>query len=379
MGLGVPLFRRTSALATSRFSRVAPESWAAGRGPWHRPQTGVSAPLRREFVSTLIAAAIRRDAVTGTLLGMRTPSRPSVLASLLLWSLAFVITAGAAVYQRLTGPTHPLRVTYRVGDQDVKARLVRSGDTTHAARVEIPATDSVLEATLHARRYPTSDPFIESVFVRESDVLRADLPRQPAAGKVEYRLVVRDAEGESLVPGPGEQTVVLRYKDPVPAGVLIPHIAFMFIAMLVGVRTALAALLGHAGLRRFALTTLGLMTIGGLVLGPIVQKYAFGAFWTGWPFGQDLTDNKVLVMWLAWAIACLGLAVGRPRRRGGRRIVVIVAALVMLIVYLIPHSLRGSELDYDKLREGVAPEDAIRTGRWEGLAAPGTEQPPRSA
>ena len=38
--------------------------------------------------------------------------------------------------------------------------------------------------------------------------------------------------------------------------------------------------------------TLGL---GGMILGPIVQKYAFGAYWTGIPFGHDLTDAKNLV------------------------------------------------------------------------------------
>ena len=39
-----------------------------------------------------------------------------------------------------------------------------------------------------------------------------------------------------------------------------------------------------------------------------VQKAAFGAYWTGFPFGYDLTDNKTVLMWLAWVLAALAMA-----------------------------------------------------------------------
>jgi hypothetical protein len=94
------------------------------------------------------------------------------------------------------------------------------------------------------------------------------------------------------------------------------------------------------------------IAIGGLVLGPIVQRYAFGAYWTGWPFGTDLTDDKTLAMWLAWVAA---VAVFRWRKDPLDRLarwVTVAAAVVMIAVYLVPHSLRGSELDYSKLEAG---------------------------
>jgi hypothetical protein len=105
------------------------------------------------------------------------------------------------------------------------------------------------------------------------------------------------------------------------------------------------------------------ITIGGLVLGPIVQKHAFGAYWTGWPFGEDLTDNKTLAMWVAWVVAVAVL--GRRREPGDRvaRSAVVGACLVMIAVYLVPHSLRGSQLDYGKVEAGGAATDAITTGR----------------
>ena len=77
-----------------------------------------------------------------------------------------------------------------------------------------------------------------------------------------------------------------------------------------------------------------------MVLGPLVQKYAFGEFWTGVPFGWDLTDNKTLIAVFAWILA---VVMNRKKERPGY---IIAAAVILLLVYSIPHSLFGSELDY---------------------------------
>jgi hypothetical protein len=118
----------------------------------------------------------------------------------------------------------------------------------------------------------------------------------------------------------------------------------MFISMLVSTRAGLAAWVNSPTTRRYAWVTLLTLMGGGLVLGPIVQKFAFEAFWTGWPFGHDLTDNKTLVAVLAWIAA-----LWRQRAKGHARGWFLAAAIVQLLVYLIPHSLLGSELDYTQL------------------------------
>jgi hypothetical protein len=81
-----------------------------------------------------------------------------------------------------------------------------------------------------------------------------------------------------------------------------------------------------------------------MVFGPIMQEYAFGAFWTGWPFGHDLTDNKTLVALIFWIIAYFKL-----RKDSTNRTWPIIAAVVMLAVFFIPHSVLGSEIDYTQL------------------------------
>jgi len=138
----------------------------------------------------------------------------------------------------------------------------------------------------------------------------------------------------------------------------------MFFAILIGMRAGLGALFGGSGVRTHSWIALGLMTVGGMILGPFVQNYAFGEYWTGFPWGYDLTDNKTLIMWLAWIVACGALArAAKTDALGlGRRAVVVAAAIVMSVVYLIPHSLRGSELDYEQVDQGTPASDAIGVG-----------------
>jgi hypothetical protein len=78
-----------------------------------------------------------------------------------------------------------------------------------------------------------------------------------------------------------------------------------------------------------------------------MQKFAFGVAWTGFPFGSDLTDNKTLIAFLFWIAALVAGRKGRPARP-----FVLAASLVMLVIYLIPHSLLGSEFDYSKMGQG---------------------------
>ncbi len=284
----------------------------------------------------------------------------------LLWVLAVMVMLAAATYQRRTGPTYPFKGRLALNGDTTEYALIRSEETTRPARVEVPVPAGAdVDGTLLFRRYPTDEPLVATPFRRQGDTLVAELPVQPPAGKLEYRVEVRGPDGVVRIPEGAEETVILRYKDPVPPGFLVPHVLFMFFAMLVGVRTGLGALAGTGNVRRYAWVTLGLMTVGGMILGPIAQEAAFGEYWTGWPKGYDLTDNKTLIMWLVWVLACAVLGTGRKsrRRRRAGRLAVGLATLVMLAVYLVPHSLRGSELDYDRIDQGIDPAEAIETGR----------------
>ena len=172
---------------------------------------------------------------------------------------------------------------------------------------------------------------------RKGDTLVALLPHQPPAGKLEYK--VRLVAGEEEVIVPSDRATVIRFKGDVPAAVLVVHIAAMFGAMLFSTRAALEVFSRQPKFAALTYWTIGALVIGGMILGPVVQKYAFGAYWTGWPVGTDLTDNKTLIALIGWLGAALALrTVPRPG------IWIVLAALLMLGVFMIPHSLRGSEL-----------------------------------
>ncbi len=268
------------------------------------------------------------------------------MRSSLLWGLAFVLMLAAGAWQRRTGPSYPLRGSLPSASGPVAYALPRSHETSSGAPVAVPAVRPA--GTLVWRRYPTDEPFQAIALSRRGDSLVATLPPQAPAGKVEYYLELTGGEGAVRVPA--REAAVLRYHGPVHPAILVPHILAMFLSMLIAVRAGLAAVVRRPR-PRVAWEALAGFTIGGLILGPIVQKHAFGAYWTGVPFGWDLTDNKTLLMWLAWLLACV-VPLQWPRFR---RSLVLAASLVTLVVYVIPHSMHGSQLDYGKPPAAGAP------------------------
>ena len=261
--------------------------------------------------------------------------------SKLLWTLAVILTLSSAVYQRMTGPTYPVRVNTELAGQNVKARLLTTHSVSSDLEVEVTVSGEEVNGTVLWRRLGTGDEWTVVPMEREGDQLTASLPRQPSAGKLEYSVMLQS--GDARLQLPGEEAVVARFKGDVPAAVLLPHIFLMFFAMLWSNRAGMEALVKGKRLPRQALVTLLLLVAGGAILGPIVQNLAFGAYWTGWPLGGDLTDNKLALAVLVWAWAAW-------RVRSGTGWPAVVAAIVLLAIYMIPHSALGSTLDYETMQ-----------------------------
>jgi len=118
----------------------------------------------------------------------------------------------------------------------------------------------------------------------------------------------------------------------------------MFVAMLLASRTGMEIFNQQPKFKILTIVTVIALGIGGMILGPVAQKYAFGEFWTGFPNGTDLTDNKTLIAFIGWLIALF--AVVKEKKQ---KLWVIFATVLMFAVFLIPHSVMGSELDYNKL------------------------------
>ena len=260
--------------------------------------------------------------------------------NILYWIIAIVFTMSLVIYQRATGPSYPLKGSVTIGGEEIDYKLLRSHNTDIDAPVSIEINNEQISGMMEFKRYKSYDEWSRVDMVMNDGRLEALIPFQPPAGKVMYNVILMYKGKEYPL---NDEPVVIRFKGAVPAAVLTPHIFFMFFSLLFGVRAGIEAI----ARRKDTLfqTGVALLTVilGGLILGPIVQKYAFDAYWTGWPFGQDLTDNKTAVIFIFWLIAWLKL-----RKNSKHRTMVIVAMFVMIIVYIIPHSVLGSEIDYTK-------------------------------
>jgi hypothetical protein len=255
------------------------------------------------------------------------------------WTIAVVLTLASALWQRMSGPTYPIKGTAKLAGQEIALRLERSYSITARQPVTVTVADAGVTGTVEWRRFPTSDPWSMLPMTRQGDRLEAAIPPapeplMPMAGKLEFR--VRLAKGGEQVSFP-DKPAVTRFKGDVPAWILIPHVVAMFFGMLFATRAAMAALFA-GDTRVSAFLAFGLLVFGGLVLGPVVQKLAFGEYWTGVPFGYDLTDNKTLIAAVAWVPAVMQLRGGRQARAA-----VVLAAVVTMVVFAIPHSVWGSQ------------------------------------
>lgn len=263
-----------------------------------------------------------------------------------IWILAVVITLSSMVYQRMTGPTYPLRGGGSIGDTEISYELPRSHPGITDCEVAIEIEDTNISGTLSYKRYKTNDDWTEITMERTETGLKGFLPHQPPAGKLMYKIIFnRNSDSITL---PENQPVVIRFRGAVPAFVLGPHVFFMFFAMLIGTKAGLDALYKMSTMKVYTYWVAGLLFLGGMILGPLVQKFAFGEYWTGVPFGIDLTDNKTLIAMIGWIIALA--ACWRDKNVRGW---IIFAAIVQLIIFAIPHSVLGSELDYSTLEQST--------------------------
>lgn len=260
--------------------------------------------------------------------------------STLLWILAFFLMAASAVYQRSTGPTYPKKGKVTINNQEIKYKLLRTWEGETEAAIKIEVADKSITGAYRFKKYKSHDEWTEKPMVREAGNLVALLPNLPPAGKMMYEVTLSDRQQQIKL---RDESVVLRYKGAVPMFVLIPHIIFIFMAMMFSTRAGMEAIIKGKNLVNYSLWTVILFAFAGMFLGPVVQKYAFDAYWTGWPFGTDLTDNKTLAALVLWVVAYFQVRKS-PNKWGW----VLAASVLLFVVYLIPHSMFGSEIDYTK-------------------------------
>ncbi len=255
----------------------------------------------------------------------------------LFWIASIVITLTAAVYQRKTGPTYNKKVQVTIENQTYEFSLIRSHGGEADAELTLSVPDKKISGEIQYRLYPTKSAWIIIAMERDGENLTGYLPHLPPAGKYEYKITL--FKNGNSYPLNENMPVVIRFKGDVPGFILVPHIFFMFFAMLLGNLAGIMAVFNYRKFGFYTNLTVIFLFTGGLILGPWVQWYAFGEAWAGVPFAWDLTDNKTLVAFIFWMLAFF------MNRKKQRPVYTIVASVVMLVIFSIPHSMFGSQLD----------------------------------
>jgi hypothetical protein len=258
--------------------------------------------------------------------------------------LSILLMLLVGIYQRRTGPSYPIKKMEKFGGTSVHYEFTRSSLADKPLSVKIILDGSSEKAILISRLYKSGEKWSEINMTRSGSEFSGWIRGLPPAGKMEYIVKIIVNKKEYFL-NDGKAAVV-RFRGDVPAIFMIPHIVFMFLAILFGARTGMEAIRKDGNYNWMVVVTLVIVILGGFVFGPIIQKYAFGKLWTGFPFGLDLTDSKTLLSIICW-IAAFFL-------KKKSKYWVLAAAILMIGIYLIPHSVLGSELD---LKTGL-----IKTG-----------------
>lgn len=288
----------------------------------------------------------------------------SKLKTTLIWILAMALAAGTVIYQRVTGPTYPVGYDVNVSGSILEGKLPRTHGGPGDEIIKIIA-DPEVSGFYKFKRYKSHDEWTFKEMERSDDTLYAALPFQPPAGKIIYEIYF-EKDGAKVFAT--DEPVIIRFKGAVPDIWLILHVAFMVMSILFSYRILFEILFKGNYLKIFTLMMVVIITMGGLVFGPIIQKFSFGAYWTGWPFGHDLTDNKTFVSFFLWLLAYLNQAIKPDKSKWKERsagimwlvniwrffrvnpnYLIIIAVINWFAANLIPHSTLGSEIDYTKL------------------------------
>ena len=254
-------------------------------------------------------------------------------SSILFWTIAVLLTIGSAVYQRLTGPTYPLRGSVTVGETILPFTMERSYSSSVDAPVFVEVPDSGYTGVVRWKPLGSEGSWNELPMQFVAQTLRADIPTQVPLTKLEYSVeIMKDSTASAVIPAEG--SIPIRFKGDVPLWVLIPHVIAMFLSMLFSTRAGLEVLAKEPVFTKLTYWTLGTLFVGGFVFGPLMSYYAFDLLWTGWPQGQDITDNKTLIAMVFWLVP-----LALKKKPAYLKWTILLAAVVMFAVFMIPHSI----------------------------------------
>ncbi|MEF3280868.1 MAG: hypothetical protein K6357_07895 [Elusimicrobiota bacterium] len=255
------------------------------------------------------------------------------------WIISISLSLIMAVFQRITGPTYPVSGSIDISGKKVKYKFPRSCTILKNECKPVFFGEGIKGYVLY-KRYKVDEPQKIAFFISDNKVSYALIDDNfPKAGKIDYNVFIfKNGNYEKV----NNDNIMLRFKGNVPPIILVLHIIFMFLFMIFSVYIFLENNFEKNMNSKVFYLNFAFLIIGGFILGPIVQFYAFDAFWSGFPLGYDLTDNKMLLVIFAWSYTLYCFVKGKSVKTA-----INIAFILTILTYLIPHSLLGSEYKYN--------------------------------
>lgn len=225
-------------------------------------------------------------------------------------------------------------------------------DAPVSATVEVSEDVKSVRLFLYYTADDQPQEVIQLEFLESGDYFGA-IPSQKRGTEIEYYIEARG--GRDLVvrvpkdvEAPGFKFV---YKGVPNQALVVAHVVLLFVALLVFL---LCGYLAFRALRhrkviidipRLGFLGTVIFFISSFPLGMIVGYQTYGKIWTGFPVGNDLTDNKSLVVLLYWAAASF-LYRGSVRSKDPARdllgmkplpYIYLVGVILTIVLSLIPH------------------------------------------
>lgn len=185
--------------------------------------------------------------------------------------------------------------------------------------------------------------------------LSISLLGKPKGSRLFYFIEVRDISGNVLANlGTQANPLRLRFEGTVPGYLIGPHIFCMFAGAFFSFLALFGAvsLLRNRGDMNSVAKNVGWATlftfIGGIPLGIMVARAAVGGTgWGGFPLGNDITDNKTLLILLYWLVLVILGKGSIFQNNPGTNLVkastfgklTLIGFILVLGLYLIPHSI----------------------------------------
>jgi hypothetical protein len=189
-------------------------------------------------------------------------------------------------------------------------------------------------------------------------VYRVAVPNQGRGTEFSYRFQLEDVSGKILATIPVEESndkpkqLWFRFEGSRSVVLLSFHIVGMFgsfLLMIMVLLTAFEDIKNQAVRIRLGKQTLWatiILFIGTFPIGIWLEYQVYATYWTGIPFGRDITDSKALVIFIYWLVMLYllkGSALSNEPRKDmigatAARWVAVVGVILSLALYLVPHS-----------------------------------------